>query len=403
MACSSGDWLNLNKRTTPTPTFILAEYTTPTFTPQPTQTATIIPVQFSATAPTGSPTSPAATTITNSGPTKTSEPAPSHTPGPTATTTPAPVTAQPPAATAAPSPSAPAGRIVFPVDDGGGYYDLWAVELPAGEPFLVMPRAHQPNFYKDGRLLVKTQGSDLGESIGLIDATFSWQGIINESPEDSYPFWHPDGTRYTYSNSNLVLDPDTAHLAPYIFTTCSLQLPKFENDTKCRDYRQWGEITVGEAPVWTEDDRIAFFSYKGDDGIYFVESASVLREAGGLGPKQLLVSGNGLPTDTVGEQLFFSAGDIDGNWEAYAINLDGANLINLSNSPHSQDGLPTVSPDGNWIAFVSDRDGRWAIWAVPRTGGEAIKITDIPTLSTSSTPWGTERRAWMTERISWGP
>jgi hypothetical protein len=302
-----------------------------------------------------------------------------------------------------PTPAALAGRIAFSVDDGGGHYDVWVVELPAGEPFLVQARARQPNFSKDGRLLVKAQANDLGESIGLLDSNYTWLGIINESPEDAYPFWHPDGTRYTYSNSNLVLDPATHHLAPYIFSACSLQIPKFENNEKCQDIRRWGKIVIGEAPVWTDDDRIVFFTYKGDDGLYFVESASVLREAGGLGPKQLLVLGNGRPTDTAGFQVFFSAGDIEGNWEAYAIDLDGTNLTNLSNAPMSQDGLPTVSPDGHWVAFVSDRDGKWGIWVVPRTGGEPIKVVDMSKINTNPSPWGTGDRAWMTERITWGP
>ena len=289
------------------------------------------------------------------------------------------------------------------MDDGGGFYDIWVIELPPDNPpFQILPRARQPNFSDDGRLLVKAFGGDLGESIGLLDASYTWQGILNESPEDSYPFWDPDNLRYTYSNANLVKDPDTAHLAPYIFTTCSLQIPRFENTVECQDFRQWGNIDVGEAPVWTEDDRIVFFSYKGEDGLYVVDNALMLREAGGLGPKRLLVGSNGRPTDTAGSQVFFSAGDIDGNWEAYAIDLDGSNLINLSQSPASQDGLPTVSPDGNWVAFVSDRDGSWGIWVAPRTGGEAIKVVNLSEINTRS-PWGTGDRAWMLERISWGP
>jgi Tol biopolymer transport system component len=289
------------------------------------------------------------------------------------------------------------------VDDGGGYYDVWVVELPDGEPFLVQRRARQPNFAKDGRLLVKSQGSDLGESIGLLDPNYTWQGIVNESPEDSFPFWQPEGSGYTYSNSNLVKDPDTAHLAPYIFTACSLQLPRFENSEKCQDTRRWGKIEVGDAPVWTADDRIAFFSYKGDDGIYLVKNASMLRETGGLAPSRLVVQSNGRPTDTSGSQLFFSAGNIDGNWEAYAIGLDGDNLINLSNSPLAQDGLPTVSPDGSWVAYVSDRDGRWGIWVTPRSGGEAIKVADLSSINSTLDPWGVDDRAWQMERISWGP
>jgi hypothetical protein len=292
-----------------------------------------------------------------------------------------------------------AGRIAFPVDDGGGRYDVWVVELPDGEPFLVRAGARQPNFYKDGRLLVS---SDSGESIGLFDSNYTWLGIINQSPEDAYPFWHPDGTRYAYSNWNLVFDLATHHLAPFILSPCSLQLPKFENDVKCQDIRG-GKMVIGEAPVWTDDDRIAFFSYEGDDGIYFVEKASLVWQTGWVEPKQLLVLGNGRPTDTAGFQVFFSAGDIDGNWEAYAIDLDGTNLTNLSQAPLFQDGLPTVSPDGQWVAFVSDRDSKWGIWVVPQSGGEPLKVVDISKLNTNPNPWGIDDRAWMMERISWGP
>ena len=62
-----------------------------------------------------------------------------------------------------------------------------------------------------------------------------------------------------------------------------------------------------------------------------------------------------------------------------------------------------MSPDGNWVAFVSDRDGRWGIWVVPRTGGEPVKVVDISKINTNPNPWGAGDRAWMMERISWGP
>lgn len=404
-ACNSGDVQSVTQSSVPTPTIVVAQYTTPTTTPIPTDTPPPTATGTATNTPAPTDKNLTVTDIPNS---ETATPKAAKEPAtPTATATPTvppPPPSATPTATIAPTPAPLSGRIAFPIDDGGGHYDIWAVNLPDGEPFMVLRRAHQPNFFKeDGRLLVNMKESELGESIGLLDPTYTWQGILNQEPEDSYPFWHPDGNRYTFSNLNLVLDPDTAHLAPYIFTACSLQLPKFENDIKCQDVRGWGKTVVGEAPVWTEDDRIAFFSYKGDDGIYAIENVGTLREAGGVGSPKLLVVANGKPSDTVNSQVFFSAGDIDGNWEAYSIELDGSNLTNLSNSPESQDGLPTVSPDGNWVAFVSDRDGQWGIWAVPRYGGEAVKLADISKLNSNPGPWGTERRAWMHERISWGP
>ncbi len=408
-ACQ-GDWSG--SRPASTPTVVLVHYATPTVTPRPPITAAEKLPELAPPTPEIHLTSRAEAEDDQTDGSPPATRTPLATSPPTATPTPGSTSTQPeiapPAETAAPTPiptpAALSGRIAFPVDDGGGYYDVWVIELPPqAPPFLVQPRARQPAFAPDGRLLVKSQGSDRGESIGLLDAGYIWQGIINESPADSYPFWHPDGTRYAFSNSNLVKDPDTAHLAPYIFTACSLQIPRFEQDIKCQDTRQWGSITVGDAPVWTDDDRIVFFTYKGEDGLYFVEHASVLREAGGLGPPQLLARSNGRPTDTAGSRVFFSAGDIEGNWEAYAIDLDGSNLTNLSQSPLSRDGLPTISPDGDRVAFVSDRDGAWGIWVRPLAGGEARKVVDFSDINTNPSPWGSDDRAWMMERISWGP
>jgi hypothetical protein len=409
LACSSSELLALPSLPTATPTFILARFATSTFTPEPTTTLATEPTEVTANTPVPSPTvddetatpTPAEPEVEDALP-ESPLATPTPTPTPAPTEPPLPPTATP-TETLTPTPAPLAGRIAFPVDNGGGRYDVWVVELPAGEPFLVQAGARQPNFSGDGRLLVNLQDSDLGESVGLIDTNYTPLGVINDSPDDAFPYWHPDGQIYSYSNMSLLLDPASGNPLPHVFIPCSLQIPSLENNDKCRDIQTRGKVIVGEAPVWTDDDRIAFFSFEGDDGIYVITSASALWQAGGVGQRQLLVNGNGRPTDTDGFQVYFSAGDIDGNWEAYAIDLDGTNLTNLSNAPLFQDGLPTVSPDGNWVAFVSDRDGSWGIWVVPRSGGEPKKVVDLAKINTNPSPWGVGDRAWMMERLSWGP
>lgn len=412
LACNSSDLLNMAVIPTSTPTFVLARFATATDTP-PADTAAI-PTQEPTSTPDPSPTptevvaeaeateEPAQSTFDS----PVATPTPADTPTPAASpppTVPPPPPTDTPTATPPPTPAPLAGRIAFPVDNGGGRYDVWVVELPDGEPFQVQTGARQPNFSNDGRLLVNLQDSPQGDSIGLIDASYAWQGVINNSPDDSYPFWNPAGTIYAYSNPKLLIDPATGGPLSHLFIPCSLQIPSLENNEKCRDIPGKGKVVIGEAPVWTDDDRIAFWSFQGDDGIYVVSGVSALWEAGGVGARQLLVTGNGRPSDTDGFQVFFSAGSLDGNWEAYAIDLDGNNLVNLSNAPNFQDGLPAVSPGGSWVAFVSDRDGKWGIWAMPRSGGEPTKLVDISKINTNPSPWGEGDRVWMNERISWGP
>lgn len=422
LACRPSAYLFPSATPTATATFVLARFATPTPTPLPTDTPRTTPTKPATPTPTATATlEPSPTleteapadesTLTNpdrndTGASETTFDSPLSTPTPNGTATPtapAPTPTDEPAATPTPTLASLSGRIAFPVDDGGGHYDVWVFEVPGGEPFLVQARARQPNFAKDGRLLVNNQENQHGESLSLLDVNYTWLGIVNDSPDDAYPFWQPDGSRYAYSNAQLLLDPSTHAPLSHVFIPCSLQIPALENEVKCRDIRTFGKVIIGEAPVWTDDDRLAFFSFDGDDGIYVVTGASTLWQAGGVGPRQLLVKGNGRPTDTDGFQVFFSAGNIDQNWEAYAIDLDGTNLTNLSNSEFFQDGLPTVSPDGNWVAFVSDRDGKWGIWAVPRSGGEPVKLFDFSKINTNPSPWGVGDRDWTTERISWGP
>jgi hypothetical protein len=198
---------------------------------------------------------------------------------------------------------------------------------------------------------------------------------------------------------------------PFIFVQCRLLPPHLETEARCRDIPglgvlipagQMGEIE-GTNPVWTSTDMIA---YKGCNswagsrlcGIYIVPSASTKGLSDGFIPRQLTRDSSDIPADTKGNLITFTS-QRDGNWEAYIMDLNGGGVKNLSNSPDSNDGLPTISPDGTWVAFVSDRGGLWAVWAVPVAGGEAEKLFDLPT----DHSWGDGDRTWTNERISWGP
>jgi Tol biopolymer transport system component len=85
-----------------------------------------------------------------------------------------------------------------------------------------------------------------------------------------------------------------------------------------------------------------------------------------------------------------------GNWDVYVTSINGGGGVNITNNA-ADDGLGTLSPDGQWVAFVSNRDGRWGVWAAPAGGGTAQRLPiDIPS-------WVNEYGGWTVERISWGP
>jgi Tol biopolymer transport system component len=278
-------------------------------------------------------------------------------------------------------------------------------ELPKGEPFLLLRGARQPNFSTTGQLLVNNENSPNGENLGRLDASNTWVGLVSDTPEDRFPFWNPEGDRYVFVNPRLLTDPNTQQYLDFLFIPCSVLRPLEENSEKCRDTGGKSKLVPGDFPVWTDDYRIAYLNnQQGNQGVYLVSAGAIPREpASDPEPQQLLAATDARPSDTQGNRLFFSAASLDDNWEAYAINLDGTNLSNLSNSPETQDGLPTVSPDGAWVAFISNRDEHWGIWVVPSSGGTPSEVVNLSKLNTNPTPWGTDDRDWTNERISWGP
>jgi Tol biopolymer transport system component len=317
-------------------------------------------------------------------------------------------TSQPAAPTATLAPATPAplsGRIAFPIDDGLGQYDIWMVELPKGEPFLVLRRARQPDFSSTGQLLVNNENSPNGENLGRLDSNNTWLGLVSDTPEDRHPFWSPEGDRYVFVNAQLLTDPLTQTYLTYLFIPCSVTRPLEESWDWCKDTGGKSKLVPGDYPVWTADYRIAFFyNQKGAEGIYLVSAGATPREhASDPEPQRLLPVFEARPSDTHANRLFFSTASLDQNWEAYAINLDGSGLVNLSNHPEARDGLPTVSPDGAWVAFVSDRNEHWGIWIVPSSGGKPFEVVDLSKINTINKPWGADDRDWTNERITWGP
>jgi hypothetical protein len=202
----------------------------------------------------------------------------------------------------------------------------------------------------------------------------------------------------------------TSYYRPFMYVQCSLTPSQQEEDERCQNVPeqgilypdQMGEIQ-GRYPVWTANDMIVYNgcnTWSGSVlcGIYAVPSAATKRTSDGITPVRLTDQSSDLPADSKGGLITFTSRR-DGDWEAYVMNLEGRQVLNLSQSPTSNDGLPAISPDGQTVAFVSDRSGRWAVWVVPATGGQATLVFDLP----AESPWAEGDRAWYTERIAWGP
>jgi serine/threonine-protein kinase len=350
---------------TPTPTPTPTHTTTPTPTPTPTHTTTLTPT------PTPTPTHMPTPT-----PTPTLTPTPTHTftpiPRPTDKLEPVPSDTPPPTIT---------GKIAFSSGE-----TLYIVDAATGWSVVAhIPGMRQPDFRADG-LEILADGLYDPASVVNIDA--SRGAIIREQTEftdDFHSFWSPDGSRFVY---------DSLHHGLGNYTMLYIQglTDREPLDEVTIGYR--GQQIRGHSPVWMQDDWIAFTgcdywptgSGGSNCGIYRLPS---------WGDRPFLIhpgSTNMRATDNHGSQLVFMSQE-EGNWEVYVMPNQGGTARNLSDSPSSQDGLGTFSPDGKMVAFASNRDG-WAIWVVDVDGSGLTQLFDLPSAPTSP---------WELDSISWGP
>ncbi|MCL5985388.1 MAG: thermonuclease family protein [Actinobacteria bacterium] len=68
------------------------------------------------------------------------------------------------------------------------------------------------------------------------------------------------------------------------------------------------------------------------------------------------------------------ASDMDGDSDIYSMNLDGSELVNLTNNT-VEDLYPAASPDGSKIAYTSAESGNWDIWIMNSDGSQKDRLT----------------------------
>jgi serine/threonine protein kinase len=338
----------------------------PSDTPVPEPTNTLLPTDTPIPEPTDTPEPTVAPTL-----------GPTHTPNPTNTPKPSDTPTSPPAPSVT-------GRIAF---SAGGA--LYVVDAATGRTQFTVPGMRQPDFRPDGQLIIANGEGAGKDNLWTINANSSAFGHAQTShPDDVHPFWSPDGSRFTYDSLHHGLVRRGSMLYTQGLTNRAQPEPEVTLGHS-------GEQIRGSSPVWMHNDHIAFTGCDYWPGGTGGSKCGIYHMPSWGGPPVLIHPGSLTlrATDNHASQLVYMSQE-GGNWEVYQMPAQGGAERNLSQSPGSQDGLGTFSPDGKLVAFVSNRGGGWAIWVVRTDGTGLAKLFNLPAPLTGT---------WTDEHISWGP
>jgi len=223
-----------------------------------------------------------------------------------------------------------------------------------------------PRWSPDGRRLIFASDRDGNRELYVMDLSLAVSGegdaalvnLTQHPAPDWQPAWSPDGNRVAFSSHRddnweiYVVDVDGGNLERL-------------TDHSESDF----------SPSWSPDGRqLVFASRRYVDADLFAIDV----ETGEL--TQL----------TQGElNEFDPAWSPDGKWIAYVTQIgdqgdvhvmraDGADPINLTNSPYANDFQPTWTPDGQWVVFVSyaTAEGDHELYRMRPDGSEVTRLTN---------------------------
>jgi|GEM_PF-1113865 len=261
----------------------------------------------------------------------------------------------------------------IPSGQGAVAFTVWQGDQPgiylmnadgSGKKLLIA-QASEPAFSPDGKRLAFYSWRSDALGLRILEVDTGKQTPLTTSSEDAYPTWSPDGARLVFwelpSGIAMINADGTGRRA----------------------------ISRGEFPALSpRGDRIAAKGCIGNDcGILLMNTDGSNRVRITTNPN------DGQPAWSPDGRDIAFVSNRDGNWEIYAVKVDGSWLRRITNDIHT-DGLPAWAADGARIAFRSDRSGVWAIYTATGVGGPPIKLTDAAVNTTG-------KRQWTWEKISW--
>ncbi len=234
-----------------------------------------------------------------------------------------------------------------------------------------------PVWSPDGQKIAFVSQRDGNREIYVMDS--NGQNVVNVTrhPADDWtPSWSPDSSRLAFSSIR------TGGWEIYVLDTACLPAPE-----SCPDMliQITNDGNANILPVWSPDgSRFAFNSKaSGNWDIYTMT-------IGGADIRQVTIAPENdlAPTwSPDGSQIAFES-NRDGDVEVYVVSAAGASPPrNVTNLSLANDHGPVWTPDGQLLVFYSNREGNWDIFSTTLDGATVVNLTQTPERDEQTPAW----------------
>lgn len=192
--------------------------------------------------------------------------------------------------------------------------------------------------------------------------------LTHDGKEKARPIWSSDGKRLTFARH----ESGSTHIWQYVMEAGKPESAKRLTERRNPEFHA-AFLPDGTRLVFAT---VAMSGTQGDLDVSIVGSdGSGLKKVVGNVTKKLAHQDWPSPSPD-GSRIAFSSTH-DGNQEIYTCNLEGDDIVRLTQSP-GHDAHPNWSPKGDRIAFSTDRFGGMEIVSVTPDGTGLVRLTSSP-------------------------